>query len=145
MKHLVLWSLLAASAALFAMPAAAQTRPATPSVASASAAQPIPPEDPAVTKRAMEWFQAFQSGSIDRTQLTDQVNAKLTPSMLASMKKQLIPLGVPTGIAYGGARDVKGDTVYRYVVVFPVGALQEYLSVDKVSHKISGVIFLPVR
>lgn len=92
----------------------------------------------------MEWFGRFQNGTIDHTQLSAAIDAKLTPAALAAMKKQLTPLGAPTGIGYGGAREVKGEMVYRYVIVFAVGAIQEFMSVDKVG-KISGVLFLPVR
>jgi len=112
--------------------------------AAAAVTRPMLPEDPAVTRRAMEWFGRFQNGAIDRTQLASSVDAKLTPQALDKMKRQLAPLGAPAGIAYGGARDVKGELVYRYVVVFPVGAIQEYMSVDKVG-KITGVLFLPIR
>ncbi len=115
-----------------------------PTASNAAVSRPIPPEDPAVTRRAMEWFGRFQNGAIDHTQLAAAIDSKLTPQALDKMKRQLAPLGPPTGIAYGGARDVNGDLVYRYVVVFRVSAIQEYLSIDK-SGKISGVLFLPVR
>jgi hypothetical protein len=124
-----------ASAATSAPPSAVQP---------AAAAQAVVPEDPVVTRRAMEWFGRFQNGTIDRTQLSTAIDAKLTPAALAAMKKQLAPLGAPTGIGYGGAREVKGEMVYRYVIVFAVGAIQEFMSVDKLG-KISGVLFLPVR
>jgi hypothetical protein len=101
-------------------------------------------ENPAVTRRALEWVGRFQSTNIDRSQLDATIDAKLTPQVLAAMKRQLAPLGTPTGIGYGGGRSVKGNLVYRYVVVFPVGAIQEFISIDNVG-KIAGVLFLPVR
>jgi hypothetical protein len=136
--------LIAALAAftLCSSPAAFAQTPVKPAAASAPAA--MIPEDPTVTKRAMEWFGRFQSSDIDRSQLANEIAAKLTPPVLAAMKRQLAPLGAPTGIGYGGARLVKGNMVYRYVVVFQVGAIQEYMSLDKTG-KISGVLFLPVR
>lgn len=122
----------------------ASTTGAAPASAAAAVNHPLIPEDPTITRRAMEWFGRFQNGAIDRTQLAASVDSKLTAPVLDKMKKQLSPLGSPTGIAYGGAREVKGELVYRYVVVFPVGAIQEYMSVDKVG-KITGVLFLPIR
>lgn len=109
-----------------------------------TAAHPAIAEDPAVTKRALEWVERFQSGEIDRSQLNESISAKLTPQELAAMKKELAPFGAPTGIGYGGARDEHSARVYRYVVVFPVGAIQEFISIDRAG-KIDGVLFLPVR
>jgi len=123
-----------------AMPASSGAKPA----AAAAVTQPVMPENAAVTRRAMEWFGRFQNNDVDRSQLGAAINAKLTSQVLASMRNQLAPLGTPTGIAYGGARNVKGDLVYRYVVVFPVGAIQEFMSIDNAG-KITGVLFLPVR
>ncbi len=124
----------------------AQTSGARPvaAVQAAPAAQPMMPENPTVTRRAMEWFNRFQSSDIDRAQLDSDIDAKLTPAVIAGMKRQLAPLGPATGIGYGGARMVKGNYVYRYVVVFSVGAIQEFMSVDK-QGKIAGVLFLPMH
>ncbi len=122
----------------------AAAAPATRHVAPAAASQPFVPENPAVTRRALDWVGRFQTTNIDRTQLSPVINEKLTPAVLAAMKRQLAPLGTPTGIAYGGARNIKGDYVYRYVVVFPIGAIQEFMSIDATG-KIAGVLFLPVR
>jgi hypothetical protein len=145
MKRFQIASLLLFGCALCLHAYASAATSVPPSaVRPAAAAQSAVPEDPLVTRRAMEWFGRFQNGTVDRTQLSTAIDAKLTPPALAAMKKQLAPLGAPTGIGYGGARQVKGEMVYRYVIVFSVGAIQEFMSVDKLG-KISGVLFLPVR
>jgi hypothetical protein len=123
---------------------AAAAAPVARPAAAAQAAQPMIPENPAITRRALEWVGRFQTTNIDRSQLNATIDTKLTPQVLEAMKRQLAPLGTATGIGYGGARNVKGALVYRYVVVFPVGAIQEFMSIGA-DGKIAGVLFLPVR
>ena len=97
-------------------------------------------EDPSVTRRALEWFERAQNGDIDQSQIAAGVAAKFTPQVTASLKNQLTPLGKPLGIAFGGARPEAGSMVYRYVLAFAVGSIQEYVSFDP-NGKLSGLVF----
>ncbi len=119
---------------------------ATAQVAAAPAAQ-IPglaadaaTQNPAIESRAVEWLERVQSGNADRSQLDKTIDAKLTPQVLAALQKQLAPLGKPYGAAYGGSKAVGETTVYRYVIAFKDGSIEEYISFDQAG-KISGLVF----
>ncbi len=117
--------------------AGAQTAPAPalPGLAASAASQ-----NPAIESKAVEWLERVQSGNVDRSQLDKTIDAKLTPQMLATLQKQLAPLGQPYGAAYGGSKVVGQTTVYRYVVAFKAGSIEEYISFDQAG-KISGLVF----
>ncbi len=121
--------------------AAAQTsNNASAGTAAAAPANLITTEDPNITRRALEWFSRAQNGDIDQSQLSPTVTAKFTPQVTTSLKNQLAPLGKPLGIAFGGARPEQGSTVYRYVLAFAVGSIQEFVSFDK-NAKVTGLVF----
>jgi len=110
--------------------AAAQDQDASPSPApSASAsAQPL---DPAVLKRAKDWFHRVQTGTIDRTQLSDDLSARLGPDNVAALAKQTGDLGDPTTFAV--AREIQTDveTTYIFRLTFASGqALSWALTID---------------
>ncbi|HUZ48422.1 MAG TPA: hypothetical protein VMW12_01635 [Candidatus Dormibacteraeota bacterium] len=119
--------------------AGAQTAPAPaaplPGLAASAASQ-----NPAIESKAVEWLERVQSGNVDRSQLNKTIDAKLTPQMLTTLQKQLAPLGQPYGAAYGGSKMVGQTTVYRYVVAFKAGSIEEYISFDQAG-KISGLVF----
>lgn len=117
--------------------ASAQTAPAAalPGLAAEATAQ-----NPAIESKAVEWLERVQSGNVDRGQLDKTIDAKLTPKMLTTLQKQLAPLGKPYGAAYGGSKVVGQTTVYRYVVAFKAGSIEEYISFNQAG-KISGLVF----
>jgi hypothetical protein len=82
------------------------------------AATPAPGEDPAVTARAREWFDRFATGRIDRTQLAPQMDALLTPELIAGAKASFAPLGEPVSFVYSGSSTVDGFAVTTYVATF---------------------------
>lgn len=102
------------------------------------------PQNPAVTTLAMQWVHRVQTAQIDRSQLDGALNRKLTNQAIGTMRAQLAPLGDPTGIAYGGGHIVRGQNVYRYVVVFPNTAVQEYIVLGQ-GGKIAGLLFTAVH
>lgn len=123
-------------AALLPAQAAAQSAPAPRLAAYA----PLPQANPSVTERAVEWLERIQSGEIDRSQLDSKIEGKFTPATVALLKSRLSPLGKPYGVAFGGTR-VEGNTVvYRYVVAFAVGSIEEYISFDR-QGKLAGLVF----
>jgi hypothetical protein len=61
--------------------------------------------DAAVAARAKDWLHQIQTGKIDRSQLTDKMNAALTDSMLAQVSAQLAPLGVYRLCLQGAVRE----------------------------------------
>jgi len=129
--------LLALGSVPFVAAAPAAPAPAMPLPGlAASAAE----QNPAIESKAVEWLERVQSGDVDHSQLNKTIDAKLTPQMLATLKKQLAPLGKPYGAAYGGSKIVGQTTVYRYVVAFKDGSIEEYISFDQAG-KISGLVF----
>jgi hypothetical protein len=130
-------ALLAIALHLGAAPALADATTATTATYLNLAMQP---PDGAVTNKALEWMERIQAGSIDRTQLEPAINAKFSPQTVSLLEKSLSPLGKPYSIAFGGSKPVGATMVYRYVVVFANGAVEEYISLDR-SGKIAGLVF----
>lgn len=102
-----------------------------------------PGEDPAITARAKALWQQFQTGTLDRSQFTDKMNAALTPDVLAGAKAQFAQLGAPTAWVYHGKAAQGGYTTYEYHVTFASGvSLMVYMSVTK-DGKIAGYLASP--
>ena len=87
----------------------------------AAAAKPAAGEDPKVTARVKRIWDTFVSGTPDRSELSDRVNAALTPAVLAQTAEQLKTLGKPTVWTYGGSTVAGGMTSYDYRVEFATG------------------------
>lgn len=125
---LVLALSLPAGAALAASPA-----PAVSPAAIASAT-------PAV--RAKEWLHRLQTGTIDRTQLTDKMSTLLTDATAATLAGQIGPLGEPLSMTPYQTKVVAGDTAYVYKVEFANDTTLYFIFVlDTASGKISGLRF----
>lgn len=135
-----------ASAAIFtsALPAASQTPAPAASAAPAPAASAAPAisrvEDPAVTVQAKEILHRVQTGTVDRTQLSDDYNRLLTPDSLLRAGTQLAALGEPTKFAFDGKLTQGTVTAYVYHVTFVDGDLDELLAIDG-DHKIVRLLF----
>ena len=104
----------------------------------------VPSSDPAVTARAKDWLHRAQTGTIDRAQLTAQMNAALTDDLMKQVEVQLAPLGDPIDFALVDMRSVAGSNVYLYKAQFKSSRLEELLSIDE-SGKINGLRFLPAQ
>jgi hypothetical protein len=110
---------------------------ATPAIA-------VPSADPAITARAKDWLHRAQTGTIDRAQLTAQMDALLTDDLVKQAVTKLGPLGDPTDFSLVDMRNVAGSNVYMYRAQFKSGPLDEVLSIDGTG-KINGLRFLPAQ
>jgi len=126
-KARALAALCAAVAALILLPAA--TFAPSPSPAPAQSAAPATPtpgpaagSNAAVLLRAREWIGRFQSGDIDRSQLTSDLSASLDSATVAQIKS-VLPHGAPQSVALVGRDASSGNTVYLYIVTWPEGTL----------------------
>jgi hypothetical protein len=115
-----------------------------PRVACAQSPAPVPSSDPAITARAKDWLHRAQTGTIDRAQLSAQMNSLLTDDLVKQVVAQLGPLGDPTDFRLVDMRNVAGSNVYMYRVLFKSGPLDEVLSIDD-GGKINGLRFLPAQ
>lgn len=109
-------------------------------------AQPPPPgaepsaatgEDPAVTATAKAWFSQLRSGTIDRSRLTPQFSAFITPSLLAQIADGLRSLGDATGWTYRGSQREGDVTEYRYDIEL-AGARHTFSIAIAADGKIAG-------
>lgn len=83
----------------------------------AAARKPAKGEDPKITALATVWIHRFQTGTVDKSQLTAEAAAHVTPRMLSFIKSVIGPLGDPT-LVYLGKTAKAGSTTYDYRVDF---------------------------
>lgn len=118
-----------------------------PTPSPSAAASPASGQDAgaAVAARAKEWLHRLQTGDIDRSQLTDAMNAALTPDVIKSLSSKFGPLGDPQSFTFAGQQLVQGDmTAYVYRVVFKSTMLTEVFVLDK-DGKVAGIQFPPAQ
>jgi D-alanyl-D-alanine-carboxypeptidase/D-alanyl-D-alanine-endopeptidase len=70
--------------------------------------------DPAITATAKGWFAQLRAGIVDRSRLTPEFSAFLTPSLLAQIAGGLRTLGDASGWSYRGSQRQGDVTVYEY-------------------------------
>jgi hypothetical protein len=112
-----------------ASPSAAPSDAATPGPAASALALPTN-EDPAVTKRAKDWFHRMEVGNVDRSQLSAQMNTALTDALVAQTAAQLGPLGEPTAFKYVKVYLVGDQLAYVYQVSVPSGSFYWWFGLD---------------
>jgi acetyl esterase/lipase len=137
--------LLALTIAMQTNPSPASSPAAAPaSAASASAASPITAiaEDPALTKRAKEWFRRMETGNVDRDQLDAEVKSGLTNELVKKTAAALGPLGTPKSFTYVQTLTDGDITTAVYRLAFPNGSVLWNFSVDKSGH-IAGFYLRP--
>jgi hypothetical protein len=133
--------ILSVALALAAAPPAAFAQSPSPVVSPTAAAAAT--VDPAITGRAKDWFHRMQTGSIDRAQLTADMNAALTDAVAKQTAAQLSVLGDPSEFAFVDRTvPVPKNTSYTYRLKFAVGALTYIFSLDDAG-KISGLRLAP--
>lgn len=94
--------------------------------------------------RAKDFFHRIETGDIDRSQLTAQVNTQLTNAMIKQIASQVAPLGEPTSFRQIQHGRQGGSEYYVYLVTFPDGDKWNYLFVfETESGKISGLRISP--
>jgi CubicO group peptidase (beta-lactamase class C family) len=80
-----------------------------------------PGEDPSITARVKGIVANLQTGTFDRTQLTQNMSDLLTPALLKAAKGQLGPLGTPVAYIYKGTVAGTKPATYQYLVRFRDG------------------------
>lgn len=130
--------ILVFSFVFFASPGRAQTAPAQSSAPSSPAAQ----IDPKVAAMAKDWLHRIQTGNVDRSQLTNEMSAALTPALVQQVGAQLAPLGDPTSVSFVGSQTAGGITIYQFVLTFKASTVNEYIGIDGAG-KIAGLRFTP--
>ena len=101
----------------FAASSAPQTAapPASPSPPAATA----PVEDPALTATALKIYAQMRAGKVDPTLFTPEMNAALTPQILATNKPLMDQLGNPTAFKLESMTKLPNGTSYLYLATFP--------------------------
>ncbi len=139
--RLVLGLFLAVSSPpLTAVAAAPSPIPSTPATASV----PTPPSDAAVTGWARDWLRRLQTGNIDRSQLSDAMNAALTPDLAKQLVNQLGPLGDPTSFNLSSKQSIGGLIQYIFRIHFDNGIWNEIFVLDG-DNKVAGLRLMPVQ
>lgn len=112
-------------AVAFASPGAAAAQPA-PAATTATAASPASAaaevEDPAVRRRVIAEFRAWQSGKIVRARYTKSANRRLTASVVAGLARPLATLGDVTNVTYQSHFTKDGDDYYLYTIACTQGS-----------------------
>lgn len=129
MKRAILFLALAAGVALF--PASlthAQEATASPPPAVENSPPPIPspkpaPDNPKMHKLAVRQFLAFQGGTVDRKQYSDDVNAQLNDELLDGSEKALAALGALQTVNFRGISHTKNVDVYIYRMTCEHGSI----------------------
>lgn len=112
---------------------------ATPSAAPSAGGLVAPAaEDPAITKRAKDWFHRMQTGNVDRSQLDAKMNAALTDDLVKQSMTRLAPLGTPSGFKFVKAAIIGKVIAYYYQLTTPSGSTFYWLFGLDPDGKIAG-------
>lgn len=88
---------------------------------------------------AKNWFYAFQSDRIDRSQLNDVVNGQLTDDMVHRESIRLKSFGRPIRFQYLGSARISYAVGYDFLIVFARDRVKE--SIALANGKIAGIDF----
>jgi hypothetical protein len=116
----------AAACALAAAPGhAQQDDTAAPVATNPPIPSPKPAaEDPKIHKLAVQQFLAWQTGDVDRSLYSDQVNADMTDELMDKGTKTLANLGALQQARFQGISAAKGVNFYVYKMVCANGTIQ---------------------
>jgi D-alanyl-D-alanine carboxypeptidase len=103
---------------------------------------PAPGEDPKVSALARAQLEAFASGHIDPAAYTKEVNALMTPAVVAQVRDYLKSLGPVSTFTFTGKSRTAGSDVYVYKIDCALGSIRETLSLDATG-KINGIFIRP--
>lgn len=78
-------------------------------------------DDPAVHALARKLWDQILSGNLDRTLLSPEMNAAMTPQLLAQVRPQLQPLGALRSLQLAQKTPLNGGTNYIYTANFSNG------------------------
>lgn len=93
--------------------------------------------------RAKAWFASLQTGKVDRTQMTDEMNKDLSDDQLKTLAAKIGPLGDPTAFEQVQVGSQAGSSVYTYRLAFSNGDHLNFQVAIDGSDKISGFYVLP--
>lgn len=144
MKTGVLIALAMVCALSSSIPAYAEQSPVPAPVPTESATSVPADTEASIAARAKDWFHRLQTGIIDRSQLTPQVDSLLTPDLIKQLVTQLGPLGDPVSFTFVGKQSIQGMTAYVYRVTFKSGTFNEIFVLDK-NDKVAGIRALPAQ
>jgi len=108
-------------------------------------AAPTPVPDSIVLGWARDWLRYMQTGNIvDRSHLSDGMDAYLTPDTVRSLQGQLDALGEPIAVTLIRKIPANGLTQYQYRLRFDNGLWIESLTLDG-DNKIADLRFAPAQ
>jgi hypothetical protein len=87
-------------------------------------------EDPKIHKLAVQQFLAWQSGTVDRSLYSDQVNGDMTDEVMDRGTKTLANLGGLQQAQFQGISSAKGATFYVYKMVCQNGTVMMDFALD---------------
>ncbi|HTW82992.1 MAG TPA: hypothetical protein VMD91_02855 [Candidatus Sulfotelmatobacter sp.] len=138
-QRLLLFCLLAG---LTAAPALAQT--ATPDASPATAPGPVATIDPAQTARARAEFDAWRTGTIDRSHYDAQLNAKISDADISDMGGHLRTVGTIASFTQLQRGTQNGSNYFVYKIVGSVPPpIAMVISFDTAG-KVDGISFQPL-
>lgn len=136
----------ALAASFLGMPVAQAAVPAPAASASPAAVpSPTPTPDPAILKRAESLFAQLQKGTLDKSQLTAQMAAAMSDSVLAAAKAQVGPLGTPVTFEQQQLLTRGGMTVYVYLLAFGNAQTWNFVMALDASGKVAGLRAAPAK
>ncbi len=87
----------------------------------------IPPGNvPAVDMLVRAFWNQLATGSVDRSKLTSEFSAALTPQLLARVQQGIALLGQLNSFTFSGKSATNGLRTYRYTLTFASGAEHEW-------------------
>ncbi len=98
------------------------TPPPSPAAARAAA----PGDNPAADALARAFWDGLASGTIDRSKLTAEFSAALTPALLSQVQQGIVAFGTLHSFTFVGTTQGQGGTIYRFSLVFAGGAEHEW-------------------
>lgn len=96
--------------------------PAAPSTAPTAA----PGDDPAIDRLVRRFWDQLASGDVDRSVLTPDFAAQLTPDNLAQVRASIAMLGEIRSFTFVGTTRADKMSTYRYILQFAGGAEPEW-------------------
>jgi D-alanyl-D-alanine carboxypeptidase len=110
---------------------------AAPPAAAAGPSQ-APNDNPGIDALVRAFWNQLSSGHVDRSKLTTEFSAALTPDVLAQVRQGIEVLGDLRSFTFIGALESGRTTVYRYSLVFATGAEHEWNVAITSDGKIAG-------
>lgn len=89
--------------------------------------------------RAKNWFNELQTGKVDRTQLTPQMNAALTPGQVSSAQATIAKLGTPVTFEQVQTMSQGGFNYAVYLVTFGDGTKLNFIFAVDGSGNVAGL------